>query len=201
MDSLAVAWQGPAPFDSTNVIAAPNLRQPYFGFSAPRFDADPFAEPGAILGTPYSSTLADNATDTNASESLVFAKLTGPAWLTVAANGNLTGTPGPGNLGTNTFTVRVTDSTGFSDDATVQIFVLDPTPPVIVPGATVAGGKFNFQFSGTLGQHYRIEFSPTLPSSGPWPVLTDIVSLVASPFTVIEPTTNAQRFYRVRLIP
>jgi hypothetical protein len=201
LDSLAVAWQGPAPFDSTNVIAAANLRQPYFGFSAPRFDADPFAEPGAILGTAYSGSLADHVTDTNANESLVFTKLSGPTWLTVAANGSLTGTPGPGDLGTNTLSVRVTDSTGFSDDATVQIFVLDPTPPVIVPGATVAGGKFNFHFSGTLGQHYRVEFSPTLPSSGPWPVLTDIISLVASPFTVIEPTTNAQRFYRVRLIP
>ena len=200
-DNLAVAWMGPAPLNVTNVIAAANLKQPYSGFSAPRFNADPFAESSAILGTPYSSTLADNVTDTNANESLVFTKLSGPAWLTVAANGNLTGTPDPGDLGTNTFTVRVTDSTGFSDDAAVQIFVLNPAPPVLVPGATVADGNFNFLFTGTLGQHYQVEFVPALPASGPWPVLTDIVSLVASPFSVIDPTTSTQRFYRVSLIP
>jgi len=75
------------------------------------------------------------------------------------------------------------------------------TPPVIVPGATVSGGNFNFQFTGTLGQHYRVEFTPVLPASGSWPILTDILSLATSPFSVFDPITNTQRFYRVSLIP
>ena len=75
------------------------------------------------------------------------------------------------------------------------------TPPVIAPGATVAGGNFNFQFTGTLGQHYRVEFTPVLPTSGSWPILTDILSLAASPFPVVDPVTNLQRFYRISLIP
>ncbi|MCC6821280.1 MAG: autotransporter-associated beta strand repeat-containing protein [Verrucomicrobia subdivision 3 bacterium] len=74
-------------------------------------------------------------------------------------------------------------------------------PPLIVPGATVAGGNFTFQFTGTLGQHYRVEFTPVLPASGSWPILTDILSLAASPFAVIDPATNTQRLYRVSLIP
>ena len=199
LDNLAVAWQGPAPFTTTNVIAAANLRQPFYGFSAPRFNTDPLAEAGATLGTPYSSTLADNVTDTNANETLVFIRLSGPAWLTVAANGTLTGTPGPGDLGTNTFTVRVTDSTGFSDAATVRIFVLNPAPPVMLPGLNVSGGNFNFQFTGTLGQHYRVEYTPVLPAPGPWQVVTNIVSLATSPLAVSVPTTNSLGFYRVAL--
>lgn len=87
--------------------------------------------------------------------------------------------------------------------ATNGILAVDfePGPPVIVPGASIAGGNFNFQFAGTPGQHYRVEFTPALPASGPWPVLTDILSLAASPFTVTDPTTSTQRFYRVSLIP
>ena len=183
----------------SRLLALANLKQPYSGFSAPRFSTDPFAEAGAILGTPYSSTLADNITDTNANETLVFTRLSGPAWLTVAVNGTLTGTPGPGDLGTNTFTVRVTDSTGFSDDATVRIFVLNPAPPVMLPGLNVSGGNFNFQFTGTLGQHYRVEYTPVLPAPGPWQVVTDIVSLATSPLAVSVPTTNSVGFYRVAL--
>jgi hypothetical protein len=198
-DNLSVAWMGPAPFNTTNVIAAAYLKPPFSGFSAPRFNADPFTESGALLGVPYSSTLADNVIDTNANESLLFSKLSGPAWITVATSGNLTGMPGPGDLGTNTFTVRVIDSTGFTADATGRIFVA--TPPVIVPDATVAGGTLSFQFSGLLSQHYRVEFTAVLPASGPWQVLTDIVWLAESPFTVIDPTTSTQRFYRVSLIP
>ena len=64
-----------------------------------------------------------------------------------------------------------------------------------------AGGNFNFQFTGTLGQHYRVEYSPELPAPGPWLVVTDIVSLATSPFAVSLPTTNGVGFYRVGLIP
>jgi autotransporter-associated beta strand protein len=79
--------------------------------------------------------------------------------------------------------------------------VFEPVPPVIGPDPNIADGNFNFQFSGTLGQHYRVEFTPVLPTSCPWPVLTDILSLAVSPFMVVDPITNTQRFYRVSLIP
>ena len=78
-DNLAVAWMGPAPFDTTNVIAAANLKQPFSGFSAPRFNARPVdGSRRAGQRIPYASTLADNVTDTNANETLAFAKLSGP---------------------------------------------------------------------------------------------------------------------------
>ena len=41
---------------------------------------------------------------------LTFSKVSGPAWLSVSADGTLSGTPPVGSAGLNTFTVRVTDS-------------------------------------------------------------------------------------------
>ncbi len=55
---------------------------------------------------------------------------------------------------------------------TANFVAVNLAPPVILPGLNVAGGNFNFQFTGTPGQHYRVEFTPVLPASGPWPVLT-----------------------------
>jgi hypothetical protein len=76
-----------------------------------------------------------------------------------------------------------------------------PEPPVLLPGLHVAAGNIHFQFSGTLGQHYRVEFTPELPAVGSWQVITDIVSLAASPFEVSDSMTNSRGFYRVGLVP
>ena len=77
----------------------------------------------------------------------------------------------------------------------------DIVPPVIVPGLNVSGGNFNFQFSGAVGQHYRVEYALALPATNLWPVLTDIVSLASSPFPISDLITNNQRFYRIVSIP
>lgn len=77
--------------------------------------------------------------------------------------------------------------------------ILDP--PVILPGLNVSGGYFNFQFSGVTGLHYRVEFTAALPADSPWQVLTDLVALATSPFSVTDPATNTQQFYRVSLVP
>jgi autotransporter-associated beta strand protein len=77
----------------------------------------------------------------------------------------------------------------------------DTTPPMILPGSYVLGGYFNFQFTGVTGQHYRVEYAPGLPAAGSWPILTDILSLANSPFTISDPIINTQRFYRVVALP
>ena len=91
--------------------------------SPPAFTPDPVLEADAMELIPYSSSLADNVVDTNAGEVLSFAKVSGPAWLAVAADGSLSGTPAFADVGTNTFTVRVTDSAGFVDEAPLRIKV------------------------------------------------------------------------------
>lgn len=93
----------------------------------PQFRTTTIYKPDAPAGLPYSATLAGEAVGTGP---LVFAKMDGPAWLTVNANGALTGTPGSTHGGVNTFLVRVTDPNGSIHTATLLIAV--PTLTVAV---------------------------------------------------------------------
>jgi hypothetical protein len=88
---------------------------------APSFSSDPVVEVNATESAAYSATLADDATDPE-SDPMTFSKVSGPVWLSVAADGTLSGTPGAGDVGLNSFTVQV-DATGGSDTATLQITV------------------------------------------------------------------------------
>lgn len=90
---------------------------------APVFSAGTLAKPDATSGTAYTGqSLAANATDANGG-TLTFTKVNGPAWLSVAANGTLGGTPADADFGLNTFAVKVTDPDGYSDTATLEIDV------------------------------------------------------------------------------
>jgi hypothetical protein len=91
----------------------------------PAFTTDPIAKPNASQSQAYSGTLSGSASDPDA-DPLTFAKSAGPAWLSVAANGTLSGTPGAGDVGLNSFTVSVSDGRGGSDTATLQITVVAP---------------------------------------------------------------------------
>jgi hypothetical protein len=95
--------------------------------SPPMFVSNPFNKPDANAGHPYSGTIATSATDPNG-DAMTFAKASGPAWLAVASNGALSGTPFSASVGTNSFLVRVTDSGGLSNTATMNITVLSGPP-------------------------------------------------------------------------
>jgi endoglucanase len=92
--------------------------------TAPYFTADPINTPGAIELVVYSGTsLASYANDIDGMSTVTFSKVSGPDWLAVASNGTLSGFPLNTNVGTNTFTVKVTDNGGLSDTATMNIQV------------------------------------------------------------------------------
>ncbi len=94
--------------------------------AAPTFTSDPVEPPDAVASLAYTGvSLADFATDANF-ETLTFAKLTGPAWLTVAADGTLSGVPSFQDSGENLFLVRVTDPSGATSDAELRIHVIAP---------------------------------------------------------------------------
>jgi hypothetical protein len=93
--------------------------------SPPAFTTDPIAKPNGSQGQAYSGTLSGSASDPDG-DPLTFAKSAGPTWLSVAANGTLSGTPGTSNLGLNSFTISVSDGRGGSDTATLQINVIAP---------------------------------------------------------------------------
>jgi subtilisin family serine protease len=90
----------------------------------PYFTSDPIIEVDGVEGVSYNSSIADNATDQDPGDTLTFSKGSGgPAWLVVAVEGTLSGTPGSGDVGLNEWTVHVGDPDGDYDDAILQILV------------------------------------------------------------------------------
>jgi len=95
--------------------------------SPPVFVNDPFNMPDANQDKAYSRWLGGKATDPDG-DSLSYAKVSGPVWLGVAADGNITGTPGLGDLGTNTFQISAFDGTNAAVKATMNIVVVNQPP-------------------------------------------------------------------------
>lgn len=106
---------------------------------APQFLADPVSRPAATAGQPYYHTLLNSAMDPDLGNTITYSKVAGPAWLHVAANGRLSGTPDAGNSGNNRFIVRASDNRMASDDAALNI---------IVTGAS--GLVATYEFNGSL---------------------------------------------------
>lgn len=163
-DHCAVAWQrqgDPAPTNGSGEIPGQFLEYRIGGTfddvplnnQAPTFFADPFTKSDASQNLAYTGqTLATSASDFNSADTLTFSKISGPSWLSVATNGTLTGTPGAGTMGLNTFTVRVADQSGLSSQATLNITVAEQnfapsftSNPLNYPEATVL-----IAYSGSL---------------------------------------------------
>ncbi|MBN1854421.1 MAG: hypothetical protein JW829_16945, partial [Pirellulales bacterium] len=89
----------------------------------PYFSSDSISKPNVVAAVYTTNTLASDANDPDG-DSLTFSKDSGSAWLSVATDGSLSGTPGVSDEGANSFTVRVTDPAGAFDTATLNIMVL-----------------------------------------------------------------------------
>jgi len=88
---------------------------------APQFTTNLISSGSSTQTMGYSSSIAGMATDPNPGDTLIYSKISGPAWLNVTADGTLTGTPTPSDIGTNIYIVRVIDSAGASAFAGVAI--------------------------------------------------------------------------------
>jgi regulation of enolase protein 1 (concanavalin A-like superfamily) len=129
------------------------------GNNPPVFDAAVLNGSAAPIQQPYvGDSLAVHASDPDG-QPLVFSKLYGPSWLSVAPNGAISGTPGSSSFGPNVFFVSVTDPGGASSQAELRINVeFSNTSPVAhwtfeegiadapVPYAPSTAGKYD----GTL---------------------------------------------------
>lgn len=100
----------------------------------PQFTNSVLVGGSAVEGVAYSNNLAGAATDADPGTTLTFSKALGPAWLNVAANGMLSGTPTFADGRTNFFTVRVLDGTGASAFAVLAI----PVTVVTANGTWIA---------------------------------------------------------------
>jgi subtilase family serine protease len=116
--------------DSGGLWAQANLTVNVNG--SPSFAANPFTAPAVSVGQVYSQSLTNQATDPNPGAVLTFSKVSGPSWLSVTADGLLIGTPTASDVGTNSFSVKVTDTGGLSSSATMNVAVMPlSSPPTI----------------------------------------------------------------------
>lgn len=134
----------------------------------PQFTNSSFALSAATEGVAYSNSLAGAAIDADTGDVLTYSKMGGPAWLNLAVNGTLTGTPTSANGGTNEFTVRVTDPTGQSAFAVVTVNVI----VVSASGAWLADADANWsetnRWSGNIvasGPGQTADFSSINPTA------------------------------------
>ncbi|MBT8038211.1 MAG: InlB B-repeat-containing protein, partial [Verrucomicrobiae bacterium] len=103
---------------------------------APVFASNPIAGSDATKDIAYAGTLAGSATDEDTGDTLAYAKVSGPSWLSVGTDGTLSGTPANGDLGANAFTVSVSDGTVVPIEATLNITVRNTNNvPVVDAGA------------------------------------------------------------------
>ena len=91
----------------------------------PVFDAETYNGLDSLEGYDYSDSVAGTASDLDEWDVLSYSHAGGPDWLTVAANGDLTGKPGNDDVGLNQFTIRATGLDGLSDEVTLNITVLN----------------------------------------------------------------------------
>jgi len=154
----------------------------------PTFLSNPFTVASANAGQFYSATLVGQASDPNG-DPITFGKISGPAWLSVASNGTLMGTPFSADAGTNNFAVRVTDASGLFSTATMQLLVL-PAPPIVL-STVLQGNDLLLTWAGGIAP-YQMQITTNLLS----PVWQDLGAPVSVNSLSVTPT-NGTAFYRV----
>ncbi|MFD2159720.1 endonuclease/exonuclease/phosphatase family protein [Rubritalea tangerina] len=93
------------------------------GPAVPEWVLSNFEKVHGVVGAAYSGKVGAYASDPDLGDTLSFAIVSGPSWLSLAADGGLSGTPAASDIGTNTFTVSATDLGGNSATATMEIEV------------------------------------------------------------------------------
>ena len=152
--------------------------------NAPTFTANPIAGSDATQDTAYAGSIAGSATDDDG-DSLIYAKVSGPAWLSVAADGTLSGTPASGDVGANAFVVSADDSNGGTDTATLNITVVPPPSSTKLVRTTVSGVTNTGWTTVSTGQTYSspvIVATPIHPTGVTTPVVTRISNITGTSF-------------------
>ncbi|UXI69858.1 endonuclease/exonuclease/phosphatase family protein [Tahibacter amnicola] len=91
------------------------------------FLSDRLSERNARAGESYSGSIRASARSSNGP--VVYSKVSGPAWLSVAANGDLSGSASAGDIGANTFSVQAVDAGGATVQSTLDIRVRPADEP------------------------------------------------------------------------
>ena len=158
-----------------------------FRLTLPMFLSNPFTQASVTATAPYAASLSANAV-TPVGDELSFAKVSGPAWLSVATNGTLSGTPAAADIGVNEFVVSLADTNGWSSTATMNLTVV----PLPVLSLSIQGTNLVLNWTG--GQPpYSVQMATSLLSPA-W----QTVAGPGTSTTVLVTPTNAATFYRIQ---
>ena len=182
------SFYGTAEFGRTGYNGASGSGDGFvFRLILPLFLSNPFTQASGTATAPYSASLSTNAV-TPAGDVLTFAKVGGPAWLNVATDGTLSGTPALADIGANVFTVSLADTNGWSSTATMVISVA-PLPLI-----SITAQGTNSVLSWTGGQPpYSVQMATDLAGAA-W-------QTIAGPMTntaLLVAPTNIAAFYRIQ---
>jgi len=155
---------------------------------APVFVGNPLTKPDVVAGQPYLGNLAADATDPNG-DAITFAKVSGPSWLGVAANGVISGTPYSADVGANSIVVSAADPGGLFANATMNLDVL--VAPRIIVGITRQDSDLVLNWSGGISP-YQVQVATNLTS----PIWENFGGSTNSSSLLLIPS-NAAGFYRV----
>ncbi|MDB6125657.1 MAG: hypothetical protein JWQ71_4650 [Pedosphaera sp.] len=115
-------------------------------------------------------------------------------------NGLFTWTPTDTQVGTNQFTVRVTDdgTPGLSDTKTFNVNVV---PRPAFQSANVASGNITLGWNAIAGQTYRLQYKTNLDDSAWLNVPGDVLATSPAANKIDSVGSDTQRFYRIILLP
>jgi hypothetical protein len=125
--------------------------------------------------------------------------ITPPAGATVnATNGLFTWTAN--NVGTNTFTLRATDSGpgAYVDSKTFELVV---SAQELVTAIGLSNQVVTLSWNAISNRAYSVEFKNDLNETNWTPLVTNVVATGATATTTDAVSTNAQRLYRIVRLP
>jgi hypothetical protein len=157
----AGSYRGDISIDNVEIRSEPT------GPVAPIFIDSPFSKPTAVQDQSYQESVFSDASDANG-DVLVFSKVSGPAWLSISSNGDLSGVPSVSDVGLNNFELQVSDGS-LSSTGIVNINVSDGSEPVVLLSDDFESGLGNWSnVSGVDNENWTLDSNGT-PSSGTGP--------------------------------
>ena len=160
-----------------------------FRLILPMFLSNPFTQAVATVSVPYAASLTANSIRPPG-DTVLFAKLSGPAWLNVGSDGTLSGTPAVSDLGTNTFTVSLFDTNGWSCAATMYVTVVPS--PWIKAAIARQGANLWLTWSGRTAP-YQVQMATDLKN----PVWVDITGPLNTNSLPLAPSATSA-LYRIQ---
>ncbi|MFD0895904.1 autotransporter-associated beta strand repeat-containing protein [Luteolibacter ambystomatis] len=156
-----------------------NVKVEFTNNLAPVFVSNPLVKPSVFPGNAYSGSIAGDATDGNG-DALTFSKVSGPAWLAIASDGTLSGTPMVGDAGANSFVVRATDTQGGTADVTMTINVAGAVTAVWWDGSAT---------SWNAAANWSTASGATTPNPGAVPGASNTMTFNISTVTTAQAIT------------